>query len=83
MPEPCDDPNQRVRDILERPVAELVELGLEGGATAAQSMIAFQMIIRLQLADAREELERLRDEIDDYLEAEDDEPPVPLLRVVQ
>lgn len=78
-----DDPNARVREIINRPIAELVELGLEGGAPAAAALLALQYINKLQLADDREELERLRDEIDDYLEAEDDGPPPPVLRVVQ
>jgi hypothetical protein len=63
----ADDLNRRVRAIIERPVAELVEIRLGGGELAACSLLARQYLGRLFLADEREDLQELRDEIDDRL----------------
>jgi hypothetical protein len=84
MPEPKKtDPNERVREIIQGAVTELVELGLEGGELAAVRMLARQYLGKLYLAGDLETLEDLRDEIDADLEAEDDEPPArPVLTVV-
>ena len=82
MADPCDDLNQRIRAIIERPIADLVELGLEGGTLGAVGMLAFQYLLRLQTAADRDRLESLRDEIDDYLEAAAEPPVPPLLRLV-
>ena len=60
----ADDLNRRVRAIIERHVAELVEIGLGGGELAACSLLARQYLGRLLLADEREALQELRDEID-------------------
>jgi hypothetical protein len=63
------DLNANVRDIIERPIADLVGIGLEGGRSAAIFMLAFQMILRLGGINDTEALMRLRREIDDALEA--------------
>lgn len=77
-----DDINARVCEIIQRPIGELVEIGLEGGELAAVSLLARQYIGRLYLADDLETLRELRDEIEADLEAVDDVPPRPVLRVV-
>ena len=81
MPDPTIDPVQaRVREIIQGPIEALVEIGMDG-EQAAIGLLAFQYLNRLMIADEREELERLRDEIDGYLEDDDDDEP-PALRVV-
>jgi hypothetical protein len=66
---PMADLNAKVRAILERPIAELVEMGLQGGRPSAIHMIAFQMLIRLDARSDFDALLHLRTEIDDALEA--------------
>jgi hypothetical protein len=67
--------DDQVREILERPIDDLVALGLQGGVDAATRMIAFQMIFRLELAGRHDLLEELRDEINDALTVGDHPPP--------
>jgi hypothetical protein len=64
-----DDINTQARAAIERPIGELVALGLQGGDQAAVRMLAFQSALRLQLADDLEGLTRLRQEIDGAIEA--------------
>jgi hypothetical protein len=64
-----DDINDRIRAAIQRPVDELVALGIQGGALAASHMLAFQHILRLEGAGDLGALEQLRDEIDEYLGA--------------
>jgi hypothetical protein len=64
-----DEINERTREIINRPIEELVALGLEGGSAAAQHMLAFHMILRLDTAGEIEKLMHLRQEIDDAIEA--------------
>ena len=76
-----DDQNIIVRTLIETTLDQLVTLGMT--RDGAVMLLAFQSINRLELADEREKLEELRDEIDDYLEAEEDEPAArPVLTVV-
>jgi hypothetical protein len=58
------DPNEQIRAIIERPIGALVEIGLEGGERAALHMLAFQYILRIDLADDLETLLALRQELD-------------------
>ena len=78
------DLRARVREIISRPIAELVALGLQGGEKAAIMLLAIQYTNKLALADDYEALRRLREQIDEQIddEAEDVDPP-PVLRLVQ
>ena len=64
-----DASNAKIRAIIERPIAELVEIGLEGGRPAAIHMLAFQMILRLDGLNDVEALTHLRKECDDAISA--------------
>ena len=69
----ADDPVDKTRDIIEQALAELVDLGLEGGRPAAIDPPAFQMILRLEGLDDTAALMSLRQEIDDALKVAKDE----------
>jgi hypothetical protein len=62
-----DDISARVRQIIERPLDELVEIGLRGGRPTAVRMLAFQYLLRM--TDDVEGLLFRREEIDDAIEA--------------
>ena len=64
-----DDINTQARAAIERPIGELVALGLQGGDQAAVRMLAFQSALGFSSPTILRVLTRLRQEIDGAIEA--------------